>query len=178
MYQDGEAHLADERQESGLSLLLDGVVAVAVPSLPAVTPLVVPLPEEEVFIESEGLRNYHCSDDVSTSAPKRLWPLVFLWRLGRLVREESAMFGAVNPTRAPAFVSTPCSVVVCFPAAPQSSYPPPSSSLRSLISDASFLNDLSVCSPLLRMWLSLLFPSPPRCRCRLFLRGSLSRIGG
>ena len=72
MYQDGEAHLADERQESGLSLLLDGAVAVAVPSLPAVTPLVVPLPEEEVFIESEGLRNCHCGNDISNSETK--WP--------------------------------------------------------------------------------------------------------
>ena len=120
MYRDGEAHLAGEWQEGGLSLLSEGVVAVAVPSFPAVTPLMVPLSEEEIFIESEGRCNCPYGDDVSTSVPKRPRLLVFLRRLGLLGREESAMFCAVavNPTRAPAFVSTPCSVVVCVTAAP------------------------------------------------------------
>ena len=146
MYLYGEARLDGERQEGSLSLLSDSMVAVTVPFLPTVTPLMVPLSEEEVFIESEGRHNCRCGDDVSTSVPKRPRFLVFLRRLGRLGREESAMFGAVavNPTCAPTFVLTPCSVVVCVPTAPQSAYPPASSSLRSLISDASFINDLSV----------------------------------
>ena len=112
--------MAGERREGGLSLLSDGVVAVAVPSLPAITPSIVPLLEEAVFLESEGRRNCRDGDDVSTSVPKRPRLLVFLRRLGLLGREESAMFCAVavNPTRAPAFVSTPCSVVVCVTAAP------------------------------------------------------------
>ena len=71
------------------------------------------------------------------------------------------MFGAVsaNLTRAPAFVSMPCSEIVCVPASSQSTHLPPSSSLRSLMSHAILLNCLSVCLTLLRMWLSLLFPS-------------------
>ena len=55
--QDGEARLAGERREGGLSSLSDGVVAVEVPSLPSDTPLMVHLSEEEVFIESEGFWN-------------------------------------------------------------------------------------------------------------------------
>ena len=104
----------------------DGVVSVAAPSLPVVTPSVVPPSEEEGFIESEGRRNCRCRDDVSTSMPNRPRLLVFFRKLSRLVREESAMFGGIstNLTRAPAFISTPCSVVVCVPAAAKSAHPP------------------------------------------------------
>ena len=118
--------MAGKRQEGGLSLLSDGVVAIAVPSLPAVTPLMMPLSEEEVFIESEGRRNCRCGDDISTSMPKQPQMLVFLRRLRRLGHEEISMFGAVavNPTRAPAFELTPCSAVVCVQAALQSAHPP------------------------------------------------------
>ena len=54
MYQYGEDRLAGERREVGLSLLSIAVVAIAVPSLPAITLLIAPLSEEEVFLESEG----------------------------------------------------------------------------------------------------------------------------
>ena len=46
---------SSKRRDGSLYLLLDSVVAVAVPSLPVVTPLMVPLSEEEVFLDSEGL---------------------------------------------------------------------------------------------------------------------------
>ena len=72
MYLYGEARLDGERQEGSLSLLSDSMVAVTVPFLPTVTPLMVPLSEEEVFIESEGLRNCHCGNDISNSETK--WP--------------------------------------------------------------------------------------------------------
>ena len=52
MYQDGEARLAEKWREGGLSLLSDGMVAVTVPYLHAITPLMVPLSEEEVLIDS------------------------------------------------------------------------------------------------------------------------------
>ena len=78
MYQDVEACLAGERWKGGLSLLLEGVFAIAVPSLPTVTPLMVPLSKEEVFLKSEGFQNCRCGDDISTSIPKLLRFLVLL----------------------------------------------------------------------------------------------------
>ena len=62
--------MVGKRREGGLSLLLDNGVAVAVLSLPVFMPLMVPLSEEEVFLESEGRRNFRCGGDISTSVPK------------------------------------------------------------------------------------------------------------
>ena len=70
MYRYGEACLVGKRREGGLSLLLDNVVAVAVLSLPVFMPLMVPLSEEGVFLESEGRRNFRRGGDISTSVPK------------------------------------------------------------------------------------------------------------
>ena len=86
MYQYGEARFAGKQREGGLFILLDGVISVAVPSLPAVALLLVTLSEEEVFIKSEGLSKCRCCNDVSTSVPKRPRLMVFLWSLGRLDR--------------------------------------------------------------------------------------------
>ena len=78
IYRDEEAHLAGEQWEGGLSLLSDGVIAAVVPSLPTVTPLMVTLSKEEVFLKSEGFQNCRCGDDISTSIPKLLRFLVLL----------------------------------------------------------------------------------------------------
>ena len=59
-------------------MLSDGVVTIPVPSLPTITPLMVPLSEEEVFIESEVFWNCHYRNDVPTSVKKQRWLMVFL----------------------------------------------------------------------------------------------------
>ena len=78
IYQDVEARFSGKRRKGGLSLLSDPVISITVPSLPVITPVMVPLSEEEFFFESEGHWNCHCGDDVSTYVPKRLWLMVLL----------------------------------------------------------------------------------------------------
>ena len=52
IYQDVEARLSGKRRKGGLSLLSDPVISITVPSLPVIMPVMVPLSEEEVLIDS------------------------------------------------------------------------------------------------------------------------------